>query len=433
MADEFRHDAAGFAGRHFAETPCLDSLAAGAATFTNAYSPSPLCVPARQCLATGLYPSHAGCLHFGDDLEPGAATFARHFSEQGYYTVCCGKLHHRGPDQMQGWLQRIGAEQAVRWPAAYADRVQIGRKKWRGAQEILEAGAGISPLGLADDLAITGACDFLRMHFGCHNDLPPDVPVFLMVSLQQPHFPLLAPEELLDKYLPKVTVFEDVGPSGHSTLDEGRLGATDGLTKSDFRRATAAYAAMVEQTDTRFAQVLSTLREVGQNPDEWLIVFCADHGDMLGEHGLWGKRKFYEGSVRVPLFLRGPGVVSGTTSRNVNLVDLFPTLCGLTGLPVPKGLDGRNLFDAQSEDLTFSQLGPDQWMIKCGPWKLMIFPNGDDVLFQLEDDPEERVNRIADPACQSLVQELRAARVAMLVSGSCPEGSVRTSESLKHF
>ncbi len=418
MADEFRHDAAGFGGENFASTPCLDSLAEGAANFTNAYSPSPLCVPARQCLATGLYPSHAGCLHFQDDLEPGAATFARHFSENGYYTVCCGKLHHRGPDQMQGWLHRIGAEQAVRWPAAYADRVQIGRKKWRGAKEILEAGAGVSPLGLADDLATTGACDFLRMHFGGHNDLPPDVPVFLMVSLQQPHFPLLAPQELLDTYLSKVTVFLDSGPSGHSMLDEGRLGAKDGLSSTDFRRATAAYAAMVEQTDNRFAQVLSTLREVGQNPDEWLIVFSADHGDMLGEHGLWGKRKFYEGSVRVPLFVRGPGVVPCTTSRNVNLVDLFPTLCQLTGLPIPEGLDGRNLFDAKSEDLTFSQLGLDQWMVKRGPWKLLLFPDASDVLFNLDNDPEERVNRIADPDCNHLIQELKSARIEMLDTGA---------------
>ncbi len=416
MADEFRHDAAGFAGKNFAATPCLDALAEGAANFTNAYSPSPLCVPARQCLATGLYPGHAGCLHFGDDLEPGAATFARHFSEHGYYTVCCGKLHHRGQDQMQGWLHRIGAEQAVRWPAAYADRVQIGRKKWRGAKEILEAGAGVSPLGLADDLSTRGACDFLRMHFGGQNDLPPDVPVFLMVSLQQPHFPLLAPRELLEKYVPGVSVFEDVGLSGHPVLDEGRLGPADGLSTTDFQRATAAYAAMVEQTDTRFAQVLSTLREVGQNPDEWLVVFCADHGDMLGEHGLWGKRKFYEGSVRVPLFVRAPGVAASTIPRNVNLVDMFPTLCQLTGLPIPKGLDGRDLLESQSGDTTFSQLGTDQWMIKRGPWKLLLLPEGGDVLFHLGDDPQEKINRIADPELQGLVQELRAAKVAMLDS-----------------
>jgi len=421
MADEFRHDAAGFAGKNFAATPCLDALAEGAANFTSAYSPSPLCVPARQCLATGLYPGHAGCLHFGDDLEPGAATFARHFSEHGYYTVCCGKLHHRGPDQMQGWLHRIGAEQAVRWPAAYKDRVQVGRKKWRGAKEILEAGCGVSPLGLADDLATTGACDFLRMHFGGHNDLPPDIPVFLMLSLQQPHFPLLAPKELLENYLTKVSVFEDAGPLGHLVLDEGRLGLPDDIADSDLRRATAAYAAMVEQTDTRFAQVLSTLREVGQDPDEWLIVFCADHGDMLGEHGLWGKRKFYEGSVRVPLFVRGPGVATDTITRNVNLVDIFPTLCQLAGLPVPMGLDGRDLLDSRKEDMTFSQLGADQWMVKRGPWKLMIFPEGGDVLFQLDDDPDETINRIADPECQSLIEELKTARIAMLDSGTCPK------------
>jgi choline-sulfatase len=141
---------------------------------------------------------------------------------------------------------------------------------------------------------------------------------------------------------------------------------------------------------------------------------------MLGEHGLWGKRKFYEGSVRVPLLIRGPGVASATIQKNVNLVDIFPTLCQLTGLPIPDGLDGRDLLDSRHGDTTFSQLGADHWMVKRGSWKLLLFPEGGDVLFNLDDDPEEKTNRIAGPECQGLVQELKEAKIAMLDSGSRP-------------
>lgn len=407
MADEFRHDAAGFAGRDFARTPCLDRLAEGAAIFSRAYTPSPVCVPARQCFATGLYPERAGCRDFGEDLAPGAATFARHFAEHGYYTVCCGKLHHRGVDQMQGWLHRIGSEQAVRWPSAFSDRMQIGRQKWRGAADVLEAGIGESPLALADDLATQGACDFLKLRMSGRDGLPDDLPLLLMVSLQQPHFPLLAPRELLEECLARVQPLPDCGPSGHPDLDRGRLGAGQGVGPADIHRATAAYAALVEMTDARFARVLQTLEGCGESLDDWLIVFCADHGDMLGEHGLWGKRVFYEGSVRVPLWVRGPGIEPGHWSAPCSLVDVFPTLCRLAGLPVPAGLDGGDLFAPERSAPVFSQLGTEQIMVCRGPWKYMQLPHGE-VLFHLEEDPRETVNLASRASHEEILAGLRA-------------------------
>ncbi len=188
MADEFRYDTAGFMGNPLARTPCLDTLARGASVFENAYTPSPVCVPARPSLATGKYPLHIDCQHFGEDLAPGSLTFARWFSDHGYYTVACGKLHHRGPDQMQGWMHRFGGECAVNWPEPYASRSQIGRSAWTGASELKRAGVGTSPLALHDDYSIAGAESFLRMHFGGMYPIPVETPILLFVSLQQPHF-----------------------------------------------------------------------------------------------------------------------------------------------------------------------------------------------------------------------------------------------------
>ncbi len=416
MADEFRFNAAGFAGNPIARTPNLDHLARGAQIFENAHTPSPVCVPARQCLATGKYPHQIGCEHFGDDIPPGSQTFARWFSEHGYYTVACGKLHHRGPDQMQGWMHRIGSETAVRWPEKYAARSQIGRRKWAGAADLQNAGPGVSPLAMHDDYAVRGACDFLRMQE--MYAVPKDIPLFLMLSLQQPHFPLLTEPELFAYYHDRVPVFWNQPRAEHPILDKGRLGPEEGITGADARRATAAYYGMVEQTDLRIGIVLRALEEAGHNLDEWTVVFTSDHGEMLGQHGLWEKRKFYDASVKTPLFVRAPGVAAGRSRQVCSLVDLFPTLTSLAGLPTPEGLAGQNLFAAGRDDVAFSQYDGGHFMLRDGGWKYLRFPGGSEVLFDLAADSGETVNRIADPACGAQISAARARLDAILASSA---------------
>ena len=407
MADEFRFDAAGFMGNPVAHTPNLDALARDAVVFDNAYTPAPVCIPARQCLATGRYPLHIDCEEFGEDIAPNSPTFARWFSDHGYYTVACGKLHHRGPDQMQGWLHRIGSETAVHWPEKYGDRSIIGRSKWRGAEELRKAGAGPSALSLHDDYTVRGARDFLRIHFGGLSAAPPDVPLFLMVSLIQPHFPLLTEAALLEKYEARVPIYWNEPEAAHPALAVNRLGPQQGVTEEDVRRATAAYYGMIEQTDRRFGEVLDALREAGQNPDDWLIVFTSDHGDMLGQHGVWEKRKFYEGSARIPLFLRVPGQAARREKAPANLVDLFPTLSRAAGLAVPDDLDGSDLLGADAPAETFSQFKRDQFMVRKDQWKYLRLGPDAEVLFDLESDPEENINRATDPACAGVLQSLR--------------------------
>lgn len=406
MADEFRHDIAGFAGNPVARTPYLDRLAENAMRFARAYTPSPVCVPARQCMATGRYPERAGCTQFLSDIPPGSPTFARWFSDHGYYTVACGKLHHRGPDQMQGWLHRIGSETAVRWPEAYSERNQIGRRKWQGADDLRKAGPGVSPLGIQDDYAVQGACDFIRIHFGGMYDLPRETPLLMMVSLQQPHFPLLADRDLYDYYHDRVPVFTDQPRPDLQALNVGRIGEDDGIGQEDIRRATAAYYAMVEKTDQRLGRVIRALEDAGQDLEEWIVVFASDHGDMLGQHGLWEKRKFYDGSARIPLFVRAPGLEAGVNSAPANLVDLFPTLCGLAGLPRPEGVDGHDLL-TDPPTVTFSQYQADKFMACDGRWKYMAFPEGEEALFDLSSDPAESINLRHSTEHATRLEEMR--------------------------
>ncbi len=419
MADELRFDLPGFMGNPVARTPNLDRLAREAVIFDNAYTPSPVCVPARQCIATGKYPLHTGCERFGEDLEPGARTFARTFSEAGYLSVACGKLHHRGPDQMQGWLQRIGSECAVQWPNTYGaeGREQIGRLKWRGAEELEVAGPGISPLALHDRLTVDGAIDFLRMHFeGMYRRTPEIPPLLLMVSLQQPHFPLLGDPELFAYYHERVRPRLHEEAPEHSALGRGALPCGDGATPDQLRDATAAYYALVEKADHEFGRVIAALESHGQNLDDWLVVALSDHGEMLGEHALWEKRKFYEGSVRVPLLLRAPDLWPPARRReNVNTLDLFPTLCEAAGLAASDDIDGRSLVPLLQDhaagwaDETFSQYDLDEFMLKRGDLKYLTFGSkGPDVLFDLASDPGETTNRIADTGYAEQAAEMRA-------------------------
>lgn len=419
MADELRFDLPGFMGNPIARTPTLDRLAWDAVVFDNAYTPSPVCVPARQAIAVGKYPLHTGCERFGEDLPPGAPTFARAFSEAGYLSVACGKLHHRGPDQMQGWLQRIGAECAVQWPNTYGaeGREQIGRLKWRGAEELHLAGPGTSPLSLHDRLTVDGAIDFLRMHFeGMYRRTADVPPLLLMVSLQQPHFPLLAEPELFDHYHARVRPRLHEDRPWHPALGRGALPVGEEVSAAEVRNATAAYYALVEKADREFARVIAALESHGQNLDDWLIVFLGDHGDMLGEHSLWEKRKFYEGSARVPFFLRAPGLWPRARRReNVSTIDLFPTLCAAAGLGIPTDLDGRDLAPLLQPgrrhewvNETFCQYDLDEFLFKRGNLKYLTFGDkGPDVLFDLASDPGESANHLSNPAHAHAAAEMR--------------------------
>jgi choline-sulfatase len=195
----------------------------------------------------------------------------------------------------------------------------------------------------------------------------------------------------------------------------------------DVRRATAAYYGMVETIDSHFGRLLETLRHLGQDLDDWIIVYCSDHGEMLGEHGLWEKFRFYEGSARVPLLLRWPKGFPGgrVITQNVNLCDLYATLCDLAGLPIPPGLDSRSLrplLEGRTAGWSGESLSQftDHVMIKQGPLKYQYYgAEGPEVLFDLAADPGETTNRMGDAEYQEAARGFRH-RLAELGLGVAP-------------
>ena len=447
MTDEHRPDVVGYEGNPVIRTPTLDWLADGGVVFRNAYTPSPICIPGRQSLMAGQLPMTTGCLRYGEDLAPDSLTFSRVFSRYAYSTVACGKLHHMGTDQMQGWTTRVAGDTSVD-PRFIPERVEeefaryvpsLSATKWSDAKEILRAGPGRSPVVIRDEYTVRGACDFIQEYFASpfYDKQRGDRPLLLKVSLLQPHYPYIADEERFTYYLNRVPLFLDQPVSSHPFLGRRAVRPGVDVTERDLRRAVAAYYAMIETADAHFRTVIDALERVGEDVDDWIVVYTTDHGEMLGEHGIWEKQKFYEASARVPLIIRWPGGAGRGSERrgfgstvvqeNVNTCDLFATLCDLAGIPVPSGLDSRSLvpllrgeagageaWRRRYRNETVSHFGTTNLLIKWDDLKYQYYGEEmPEVLFDLERDPSEVTDFIGEPAYASVLAEFRRRRAAL--------------------
>ncbi|TXK84940.1 sulfatase-like hydrolase/transferase [Paenibacillus sp. N3.4] len=429
MSDEHRADTTAFAGNPVIRTPNLDRLAETGVVFTNAYTPSPICIPARQSIMSGQLPETTGCKSYGQDLEPGHMTFARRFAQYGYATVACGKLHHMGTDQMQGWMQRIGSEMQVDLPFLEGrDEIACGKAvkpvgvmKWDQPKEVKRAGIGRAPHTVMDAYTVLGATNFIDDYFlnPYYDRESPDRPLLLKVSLLQPHYPYIADGDKFRYYLNRVKPFEDQEVFDHPFLSRLQVRPGVDASERELRRAVAAYYAMIETVDDHFGTILKALEAAGQNLDDWIIIYTSDHGEMLGEHGVWEKQKFFEGSVRVPLIFRWPKGFDGgrIVAENVNLCDLFATMCELSDIPVPPRLDSRSMVPLLTgsqhawDNRTISQFGPHHIMIKQDHLKYQYYgPDIPEVLFDLSRNPEETTNFSSDPDYMREMESFRKQR-----------------------
>lgn len=445
MSDEHRPDVAGFAGNAVVRTPVLDELARTGTVFTHAYTPSPICIPGRQAMMAGQLPRTCGCEYFGQDLPPGSMTFAQRLSQWAYATMACGKLHHVGRDQMQGWTRRAAPDMFVNEafirgrhdPAFEKYPPRHPRWKWPDVTELHRARpAAHSRNQVMDRRATQAADDFIEDYFVdmTYDRAQPDRPLLLKHSLIQPHYPYVTERDKLAYYFNRVEPFIDEPVFDHPFLSQRSIEVGfDQATEREVRRATAAYYGMIETVDGHFGEVLDALRRVGQNPDDWVIIYTSDHGEMLGEHGVWEKQKFFEASVRVPLVIRWPRRFKpGVVTENVNLCDLFATICEVAQVPLPpdeqtvggRGLDSRSLIPLMRGDTdawharwhneTVSQFGGTNLMIKRDALKYQFYGDAmPEVLFDLGTDPAERQNLIDDPRYAQQVETFRRRRGAL--------------------
>lgn len=412
----------------FLRVPHLRRLAEEGVRFVNTYCASPLCAPSRASFMTGQLPSRTGVYDNAAEFVSSLPTFAHVLRRAGYRTVLSGKMHFVGPDQLHGFEQRLTTDI---YPADFGwtpdwtrpdERIDwwyhnLGSVTSAGTAEIT------NQLEYDDEVAFHARAalyDLARAEDGR--------PFCLTVSFTHPHDPYVTRPKYWDLYpegtVPRVAVapvaYEDQDAHSRRLFDMSdwrRYDVTPRMV-ADSRRA---YCANISYVDEKIGELLEVLRACKLDRDT-VVLFVSDHGDMLGERGLWFKMSPFEGSSRVPLLLHAPDrFAPASVSAPVSLLDVFPTLADLAGLSLDglaAELDGASLLpliggatvsrDVALEYAAEGSLAP-LVMLRRGRFKLVVAPGDPVQLFDLAEDPHELRNVADDPASAVMRAELEAA------------------------
>ncbi len=373
-------------------------------------------------------PSTIGCLTNADSLDSKVPTFAHAFAAAGYETVLCGRMHFEGPDQRHGFNKRLVSD--VNWPRVGGSGRVPSLKQVLGelagttgpnARAIKMSGPGESGYLEYDRVVTDAAVKWLAGR----NLQSAEEPFLLTVGYVQPHAPFVATEEDYSLYDEQVAIDDlPVKPVDQLHPELRRLRRIAGLedpeqmpSAADERRARVAYHGMCTFLDRQVGRVLAQLAKSGLE-ENTIVVYLSDHGEQLGEHGMWWKHTFYEGSVGIPMLIAGPGIPQRrAVTRNVSLIDVGPTLldlCGAGQIPATAGQSFRCLWDGDPDQWPDEVIAENIWpptsttlhrMLRKNEWKLNTYYEFEDELFNLEDDPAEE-NNLAE---ESKWQELRSA------------------------
>lgn len=439
FSDQHSRRIAGCYGDRTGATANLDRLAQEGVVFDNAYCPSPLCVPSRMSMLTGLYPYEQECWTNDDYLRSDATTWLHAAGAAGYRPVLAGRLHSMGPDQLHGYAERMVGDHSPNWggvPRHDLGVLDKANDPWR--ESLDRSGIGQSAYQVKDTETAAAACDYLRS-FAQGRRGGETQPFCLTVGFLLPHPPYVAWREDYERFDGRVPPPAYPTPPHTPHAWEQWWRSNRGIERVDdeaLRRARTAYYALVYRLDTMIGELLRCLDDEGL-ADDTLVVYTTDHGDQLGERGLWWKHTLYEESVRVPLIARWPGrLPSGERRAHVaDLLDVAATMIdALGGPPLPHG-HGRSLLPVAMDsraawrDEIFSEHCTDvvpawtggratqQRMIRSGNWKL-IYSHGDPPqLFDLVSDPDERRDLWGAAAHASIAERL----LARVLDGWDPE------------
>jgi choline-sulfatase len=432
FSDQHSRRVLGCYGNAAARTPVLDALAAQGTRFASAYCQTPICVPSRASLATGRF-AHA--VESWDNATPYVGTEARSWGHrltaQGHRVTTIGKLHYRKVDDPSGFPdQRVPMHVLEGVGDLYGLLRGDMPVRPQSRTQVLEARAGESEYIRYDRAIAEGASRWLR------EEAPAETkPWCLFVGFVTPHFPLVVPDQYWGLYdpdaLPLPVQYAPEHWSRHPVLElKRRQEALDApFDEKTIRNAMRAYYGLVSFLDAQVGLVMEALRAAGLQ-ETTRIIYSTDHGEMLGEHGLWWKSAMYESAVAVPLIVAGPDVPAGKVAgTNAMLVDVFPSILEAVGArpeppeplePEDRALPGRSLWALGREGggprtafseyhAIFSPTGI--FMVRNARYKYVHYVGFPPQLFDLVADPEEtrdlavdRAHADARAACE---QELR--------------------------
>ena len=462
MADQFKATASHLYGNGFCQTPALAELAQRGTKFEVAITPQPLCVPARVAIWTSRWPHSSGARLNETPMPAGEEHAFRIWRRAGFTTALIGKDHcfaedddralfdvrcaigHDGlpaDDEPRG-MDWVISRQAI--AAAHARRGDMPRQ----GPALSYAVSDVDPQATSTGLVAEQTCAWLDALVAGGDQRP----FAAWVSFPDPHTPYEVPRQWAASVPAESVELPPTQDADDPTLPERtralrRILDVSGEPEANLREAIAVYHAQVRFVDDAVGRILERLEHHGLSSDT-IVVFCADHGDFAGEHGMTRKGgAFYDCLVRVPLLISWPGRVpqGAVDDSPVNLLDIVPTVLSLQGLPLPEGAQGQLLptvTPAPARDVTFSEYGAGgafctladlaelpvaphgldasratlRWreaegrrkMVRSRSWKYVTDPQGDlDELYDLQADPHELTNLALEPQLAAVVADLR--------------------------
>ena len=448
-----------------AKTPNMDRLAKLGMRFTNAHCNFALCNPSRTSLLTGMLPASSGV--FGNEQDwrrsvqiAGKPTLPEHFKASGYLTAAAGKIfhaNHGGPEgRLAGWHGgRRGFELDAAWDQRFPRAgVQIPDLPVHTGQNF--NGLNIwhwdwGTIPVEDDKTDDGQCVSFAADFLGKKQKKP---FFLALGLYRPHSPWYVPQKYFDLFPLESITLPEVKENDLDDVPEAAKGHLKGenvhqtlLKANKWKEAVQAYLANVAFCDAMLGQVLDAV-EKGPNAKNTIIVFTSDHGWYLGEKQMWHKGKLWEEATHIPLTIVAPNVTKPETSSNqpAALIDLYPTLCDLTGVKAPEHLDGTSLKPLLADPaatrekpaITTSGGGKNaSYAARDARWRYIRYADGSEELYDHDADPHEWTNLASAPEHAAIKSSLAAhfpaefkvaqRPVAEVVPAPSPAGSVDLS------
>ncbi|MBN2315616.1 MAG: arylsulfatase [Sedimentisphaerales bacterium] len=438
MADQFRGDCVGCGGNPVIKTPNLDSIAADGVVFSKAYTSTPSCTPARSGILTGLSPWHHGMIGYGRVAGYYPFELPQALRDAGYYTFGIGKMHWYPQKKLRGYHGTLVDESGrvetkgfisdyrlwfkQQAPELNPDATGIGWNDYQSKTYVLPE--RLHPTRWTADRAVEFIETYERKE-----------PFMLKVSFARPHSPYDPPKRFMDMYneenMPEPVVGDWAARyAGHDEPPKSNLWHGD-LGVGQAKKSRRGYYGSVSFIDEQIGRVLTTLKKRGWY-ENTLIIFFADHGDMLGDHHLWRKTYAYEGSARIPMLLRWPESMGmshqrgKTLTQPVELRDVLPTFLDAAGATIPDHLDGKSMLELVRGntknwrpfiDLEHSMCySKDHWnAITDGKFKYIYFAyDGREQLFDLTKDPDELRDLVAHPAHKNTLLQWRQRMVEHL-------------------
>lgn len=426
--DHMRVDNVCANGNEAMETPNLDRIVKNGVSFTKCHCVSPVCMPSRATLFTGRYPQNHGVRCNGVPLSKNEITLTHALSREGYYTGQIGKLHflphsgrnHRGYHPQYGFDEMLIADEPGCYPDAYGRWLEAlgpkareqGRVPMPGTRKRLHYYVFEGP----DDITHAWWVANETIRFIKENK---DRLFFVHAGFYAPHPPLNPPKSQINRYIGKKLPKRLFKRGEMAKMPKDYQNAAKRLsnvTEKQWEEYKRYFYAMVSNIDVNMGRILEAL-ESENLLDNAIIIFTSDHGDYLGDHGLVSKsNQCYKGVMEVPLIIQGPNILRGKLlSSLVELTDVMPTIMEYINVEKPKGVKGKSFLPllkggSKFRDSIYAEHGPDNYwqrVIRTEEAKYMCNTNGDEVLFDLQKDPDEYNNIANDKSGKSLLDEMR--------------------------